>query len=139
MVIVKAVANAVAGEPVAVDFTIHPNPVVLGTKNPIGEVYLFPNGSPQDWGDKLQAFLAGNVHRKLIDAGMIPVAKGGEEAGTSTATGLPEEFSLNGDDWLNLLDDIRRSGQRVRVRVFAAQELRAGDPISLRFEVKHAP
>jgi uncharacterized protein (DUF3084 family) len=139
VVVVKAVSNAVAGEPVAVDFVIYPNPVVLGTKQPIGEVVLFPSGAPQEWADKLQAFLVADIHRKLLNAGMIPVTRRGDEANSSVATGLPEEFSLSGDDWLNLLDEIRRSGQRVRVRVFAAHELRAGDPIALRFEVKPAP
>lgn len=140
VVLVKAVANSFAGEPVAVDFVIHPNPVVLSEKTPIAETLVRP-GSRQEVADLLQTFLASDVHKSLIDAGIIPVARGGEASDVEAASSelRTDDFALTSDEWLNLLEAVRNAGPRVRVRVFPARDLRAGDTAALRFEVKSAP
>jgi uncharacterized protein (DUF3084 family) len=126
VVLVSATANAVAGEPVAVDLKLYKNPIVFTADAPIGDAHIDGNGSPQQIADALYAF--------LLHAGIIPPSHGGDE--TDSAATL---VNLSGDDWLHIMDRIRLAGASARVVVTAAHDLRAGDSPALHFDVKGVP
>ena len=148
VVLVNAMANTVAGEPVPVEFKIYKNPVVLTADTTVGEAAIDGNGSRQQIADALYTFLHQQVRRSLLNAGIIPPARGGDNETASTAKGAATGgnartvsdgstlISLSGDEWLQILDKIREAGPRARIVARAARDMRAGDPVSLRFEVK---
>ncbi|GAB4468484.1 MAG: hypothetical protein OHK0029_40910 [Armatimonadaceae bacterium] len=128
LVVACAAANAVAGEPVAINLNIYDNPVVLKKDARLGDMTLHGDWTRQEMADALYTFLTREIHQELIKAGMIPPARGGEESG--------EEFSLSGEEWFRVMDEVRKAGTRPQVIVYAAKDLRAGDPVSLRFSVR---
>lgn len=140
VVIALASANAVAGEPVAVQIKTYRNPVVLAADVPIAETVLDGNASRETIADDFYAFLRRDVRAKLLAAGIIPPQKGGELVlGSGVVNGGNGDGSivaLSGNEWLQVMDDIRQVGSRAKVTVRTLHELRAGDPVALRFEVK---
>ncbi|MDX1933959.1 MAG: DUF3084 domain-containing protein [Capsulimonadales bacterium] len=139
VVVALAQSNAVAGEPVAVRLEIYRNPIVLERDAKLAEIVVNGEGGRQEVADALFNFLNRDVHRRLVDAGMIPTVKGGDSGAEGTDMPRLEEFTLSGEEWLELMDEVRRSGSRARVIAYAGKTLRAGDPVSLRFEVKGRP
>ncbi|HVK05885.1 MAG TPA: hypothetical protein VM490_20605, partial [Armatimonadaceae bacterium] len=81
------------------------------------------------------AFLRQDVRKRLLNAGVIPASDGGNPGDD----GDESVVNLSGSEWLKVLDDVRRAGPRARLTVKAARELRAADPVSLKFEVKSLP
>ena len=141
-VVVLAVArtNAVVGEPVAVDLRIFRNPVVLFEGQKISEGVVRSDGTRQEVADALAMYMSREVHIKLMGAGMLPVSRGGETTGDLNTGGMSsDEFTLNGEDWLKLVEDVRRAGSAAKVQVFAARDMRAGDPVALKFTVRGQP
>jgi uncharacterized protein (DUF3084 family) len=145
VVLAQATANAVAGEPVPVEFKIYKNPVVLTAETAVGEAAIDGTGSRQQIADALYNFLHQNVRRSLLRAGIIPPARGGDAAppqpptnaaAPDTDEGSAALISLSGDEWLQIMDKVREAGPRARVVARAARDLRAGDAVSLRFEVR---
>jgi uncharacterized protein (DUF3084 family) len=139
VVVASAVTNAVAGEPVAVDFQIHRNPIVLTEDVRVAEATVDGDSSRQEVADALYTFLSRDVHRKLIQAGMIPVSRGEGEGAVVEANRIADEFTLSGEEWLQIVDQVRRAGQGAKIMAYAAKDMRAGDPVTLRFEVKSRP
>ncbi len=148
VVVALASTNAVAGEPVAVQLKTYRNPVVLEANTIVAETVV-DGFAPRDTvADALYTFLRRDVRKKLLDAGIIPPQSGGESAlggEISPAQASPSRLSANGNDaivslsgneWLQIMDDIKQAGARARVIVRTAQTLRAGDPVALRFEVR---
>lgn len=138
VVILTAANNAVAGEPVEVELKTYRNPVVLRSGVKVGELTLENVATRQEAADTLYAFLRGDVRRRLLDAGIIPPAEG------ATVPGDEEEdagsiVSLSGDEWLRIMDGVRKAGPRSRVVVKTAADLRAADPVRLTFEIKSLP
>ena len=141
VVVALSSANAVAGEPVAVQLQTYLNPVVLQEGMPLGETVIDGNASREAVADALYTFLHRDVREKLLKAGIIPPQKGSETATTDAATppnaGNNDSIvSLSGNEWLQVMDDIRRTGSRAQVIVRTDHALRAGDTVALRFEVK---
>jgi hypothetical protein len=127
LIVATVVSNTVAGEPVAVDLRIHRNPVVLKKDARVGQIILNGEKSRQEIADAVYTFLSRDVHNNLMKAGMVPPSRGEEGS---------EEFSLTGEEWFKIMDDVRRAGSRPRLTVYAAKDLRAGDNAALRFEVR---
>ena len=141
-VVILAVSrvNAVTGEPVAVDLRVYRNPIVLREGEKISETIISGNGTTQETANALATYMSREVHQKLVTAGMLPVLRGGENDQEASETGQPaSEFTLNGGDWLKLVEDVRRAGTAARVQIYAAKDLRAGDPLALRFSVHEQP
>ncbi len=134
VVVVAASANAVAGEPVSVDIRTFRNPVVLTYGTKVGETVLDGSTSRQAIADTFYSFLRQDVRKKLLESGVIPPLTGetGEDADSGNVV------SLSGDEWLQIMDRVRKAGPRARITVRAARDLRAADPVSLTFEVKGA-
>ena len=133
VVVALASSNAVAGEPVAVQLRTFRNPVVLQADAPLGEIVLDGNASREAIADGLYSFLRQDIRKKLLDAGIIPPLKGGEvaegEAAPPSAQNAESIVSLSGNEWLQVMDDIRRTGSRARVIVRTGHTLRAGDTV----------
>ena len=135
VVLVSAVANAVAGEPVAIALKLYPNPIVFPADTQIGNAHINGKGSPAEIADALYAFLRTDVRPTLLHAGVIPASSGGSDSDTG-----PSLVNLSGDDWLHIMDRIRLAGDNARIVVTASQDMRAGDlPVPLRFDVKGVP
>ena len=135
VVLVSAVANAVAGEPVAITLKLYPNPIVFPADTQIGDAHINGKGSPAEISDALYAFLRTDVRPTLLHAGVIPASPGGSDSDTA-----PSLVSLSGDDWLHIMDRIRLAGDNARIVVTASHDMRAGDlPVPLRFDVKGVP
>jgi uncharacterized protein (DUF3084 family) len=141
VVIVVTSANAVAGETVAVDLRTFHNPFVLNAGTTVGEITVDGSASRQEIIDALYGFLRRDVRSRLLKAGVIPplVSNDGPDSGPSHAISDTEAgniFTLSGDAWLKIMDDIRRAGSQARVMVRVDKTTRAADPVSLRFDVK---
>ncbi|MES2463235.1 MAG: DUF3084 domain-containing protein [Armatimonadota bacterium] len=141
VVVVVTAANAVAGETVAVDIRTYLNPVVLNSGTTVGEITVDGSASRQEIIDALYGFLRRDVRSRLLKAGVIPplVSSEGPEAPTSRTVSDTEAgniFTLSGDAWLKIMDDIRRAGSQARVIVRVDKTTHAADPVSLRFDVK---
>ncbi len=136
IIVASATANAIAGETVPVRFHVYRNPVVLKTDTKLGELSVNGDGPRQEISDRLYTFLSRDIHRKLIEGGIIPRQRGEDTPGGDPLQ-MAERFELSGDEFISLMDDVRRAGPRAKVVVYPARNLRAGDTPTLRFDVKH--
>jgi hypothetical protein len=141
VVVVVTSANAVAGEPVAVDLRTFHNPVVLNAGTMVGEITVDGSASRQEIIDALYGFLRRDVRSRLLKAGVIPplVSSDSPENHSNQVVSETEAgniFTLSGDAWLKIMDDIRRAGSQARVLVRVDKTSHAADPVSLRFDVK---
>lgn len=130
VVVVIALANAVLGEPVPVDLRTFRNPRILAAGEALGATILDGTRSRQEVADALYGFLQREIRPRLVHAGAIP---------PSLTLGDPGEASLvtlSGNEWLQVMDEVKMAGHRARLTVRAARDLRAADPIALTFEVK---
>lgn len=133
-VIVVAAANAVEGEPVPVELRTYRNRRVLRQNAVVGQITLDGSQPPAAVADALYAFLRRDVRRQLLESGIIPPSPGahdrldGDESGESMV-------QIGGGQWLKILDEVRQTGSDAQVVVRAASDLRAADPVTLRFEV----
>jgi hypothetical protein len=145
-VLVVAAANAVEGEPVPVELRTFRNKRVLRQNAVVGRFALDGSRPQSEVADALYAFLRRDVRRKLLDSGVIPPSPdlgsgsdgnaGGASAAAATATTEGENVvRLAGGQWLQLLDEVQQAGPNAQVVVRAASDLRAADPVALRFEV----
>ncbi|MBC8142832.1 MAG: DUF3084 domain-containing protein [Armatimonadetes bacterium] len=134
VVVLRTYANAVVGEPVLVDMKTYRNPVVLAGGVKLGETIIegAENATREQIADEVYDFLRRDVRRALLGAGVIPVASGEAEDGSSVV-------SLSGNEWGKIMDDLKRAKFRARVSVKTAKPIRAADPVSLAFEVKGLP
>ncbi len=126
VVVVTALGNAVVGEPVPVDIRTWRNPLILTAGQSLGELTLDGNKPGAEIADRLYNFLRGEVRKKLLDAGTIPIGELGQQSVGETSM----------DTLLKALDSVRAIHARARVTVRAAKDLRAADPVALEFEVK---
>lgn len=126
VVVVTAMGNAVVGEPVPVDIHTWRNPLILTAGQSLGELTVDGNKPGAELADTLSSFLRGEVRKKLLEAGTIPIGDAGEQSVGETSL----------DTLLKALDSVRAIHARARVTVRAAKDLRAADPVALEFEIK---
>lgn len=124
VVVVTAIGNAVVGEPVPVDLRTWRNPLILTAGQSLGELTVDGTRPGAEVAEVLSGFLRGEVRKKLLEAGTIPMGD----------TGTIGETSL--EALLKALDAVRAIRARARVTVRAARDLRAADPVALSFEIK---
>ena len=141
VVVVVTSANAVAGEPVSVDLRTFHNPVVLTSGTTVGEITVDGSASRQEIIDALYGFLRRDVRSRLLKAGVIPTLAGSDEYVNDTNQPVSETeagniFTLSGDAWLKIMDDIRKAGSQAQVVVRVDKTTHAAEPVSLRFDVK---
>lgn len=126
VVVVTAVGNAVVGEPVPVDIKTWRNPLILTAGQSLGELTVDGNKPGAELAETLSRFLRGEVRKRLLEAGTIPIGDMGEQSVGETSL----------DTLLKALDSVRSLHARARVTVRAARDLRAADPVALEFEIK---
>lgn len=126
VVVVTAMGNAVVGEPVPVDIHTWRNPLILTAGQSLGELTVDGNRPGAELAETLSSFLRGEVRKKLLEAGTIPIGDAGEQSVGETSL----------DTLLKALDSVRAIHARARVTVRAAKDLRAADPVALEFEIK---
>jgi hypothetical protein len=135
VIVAAAATNAVTGEPVAVELKTYKNPLLFQENDKIVEGGIDGSASRQEVADALYAFLRTSLRKRLLEAGVIPPARG-EDPNETAADETATVVNLNSDELLHLMEDVRHAGARARIVVRAARPLRAGDPVMLRFEVK---
>ncbi|MFM7320001.1 MAG: DUF3084 domain-containing protein [Armatimonadota bacterium] len=130
VVVLTATANAVVGEPVPVEVKTYRNPLLFAAGAELGEIVLQPDRPRQEVLDTLYAFLSGEIRRKLLRAGLIPVSSG-------SGLDLEPVGEAGMDALLKVMEEVRVAG-RTRVVVKTARDLRAGETVQLDFEVRPA-
>lgn len=131
-VLVVAGANAVEGEPVPVELRPYRNRRVLKQNAVIGRLALDGTRPQAVVADALYAFLRRDVRKQLLDSGVIPPSP---NARSSSGDDAESVVQIGGGEWLRLLSQVREAGTDAQVIVRAASDLRAADPVALRFEV----
>lgn len=134
VVLLVASANAVAGEPVAVEFRTYRNRRVLRRGTVVGTITLDGTRPQPDVAHTLYNFLRRDVRKRLLQSGVIPFG----ESGAGFRSLEESVVSIPGDRWFGLLDEVRRAGASAQVVVRAASDLRSADPVALVFEVNRA-
>lgn len=117
--------NAFVGEPVSLDVTVYPNPIVYHRNDVVGEVRIdgaLPEGQIMQ---KLSDFLATQIQKRATDDRMIPRARSAAPFGEVPA-----------NDVLTLVRDIKRVGRSVRVQALVSEETRAAEPLRLGFRLR---
>jgi hypothetical protein len=114
---------------------------VLSSGTTVGEITVDGSASRQEIIDALYGFLRRDIRSRLLKAGVIPPLVSSEGTDTSTSRSITDTeagniFTLSGDAWLKIMDDIRKAGSQARVIVRVDRTTHAADPVSLRFDVK---
>jgi hypothetical protein len=130
VVVLGATTNAVAGEPVPVEIKVFRNQLLYTAGSPIAELILPPDRPRQEILDRLYAFLSGEIRRRLLRSGLIPVNSGSEFE-------LEPVGEAGVDALLKVMEEARLIG-KARVVVRAAKDIRAGDQVALDFVVRPA-
>ncbi len=130
VVVLTSTGNAVVGEPVPVEVKTYRNPLLFAAGAELGALVLQPDRPRQEILDTLYAFLSGEVRRKLLRAGLIPVSSG-------SGLDLEPVGEAGMDALLKVMEEVRVSG-RSRVVVKTARDLRAGETVQLDFDVRPA-
>ena len=132
VIIASAATNTFAGEPVAIGLKTYRNPLLFAADTTIASVGIDGTGSRQEVAAALYKFLRQDVRHTLLNAGIIPHHSGAVTSGTA-----PDDIgAVSGEEWIQILDRVRQAGERARVVVIADRDMRAGDPVALRFDVK---
>lgn len=117
--------NAFSGEPVSLDISVLPNPVVYRRNDTLAETSL-DGAQPEDRIlAQFAAFYNGRVRERAVHDRMIP------RTGALSPFG---EFS-DADAW-TLVQSVKRTGRAVRVQAVADADIRAADPLRLEFRVR---
>ena len=117
--------NAFTGEPVSLDISVMPNPVVYRRNDTLAETRL-DGAQPEDRIlAEFSAFFKGRVREKALHDRMIPRAF------------CPDPFGgfSDADAW-SLVQSVKRTGRSVRVAAVAEADIRAADPLRLEFRVR---
>lgn len=129
-VLVVASTNAVTGEPVPVELRTFRNRRVFEKNAVVGQVVLDGTRPQQVIADRLYAFLRGDVRQRLLQNGIIPPSPDAQNFDDESLV------SISGDQFFQVLDQVRRAGSSARVTVRAATDLRAADAPALAFAVE---
>ncbi|RYG24708.1 DUF3084 domain-containing protein [bacterium] len=117
--------NAFASEPVSLDISVLPNPVIYHQGEMLSEARI--DGSlPEDqiYG-QISDFVRSRVRERAAQDRMIP------KSGTDAPFGeVPRA------DMFALVREIKRVGRSVRVQAFAGEDIHAADPLRLEFRLK---
>ena len=127
VIVAVAATNTIEGEPVPLELKTFRNPLILTAGAKVAELTIDGHDLRQRVLDRLYTFLRRDVRQKLLASGAIPPLGEPSEANLVT---------LGGEEWLQLVGDVRRAEGSAVVTVRAAADLRAADPVRLTFEVR---
>lgn len=115
--------NAFKGEPVSLEVDCVPNPVVYHQNEVVAETKLDGRKDPSTIIGEISA-LGDKIRQRAMGDRMLP--------------GATHELSasLSQDRIWRLVSDVKRSGGFVSIRALAESDIRAGDPLRVRFVVR---
>jgi hypothetical protein len=125
VLILRALVNTFAGEPVPIDAAILPNPVIYSQGQVVAETRLDGRDDQDVIAQELAEFIQDRVVSKVMRDGLIP-AKG-------AANPLGE---MSRDTVLRLVQAVKESRVSVKVQFVALEATRAGDPLRLDYRIR---
>ncbi|RYG35182.1 DUF3084 domain-containing protein [bacterium] len=117
--------NAFAGEPVSLEVSIFPNPLVYRQGQVVAEAKVDGKKELDDIFRQVQGQLADRLNERVRKDQMIPKAGLGSGYGTLE----PEEI-------FDIVNRVRKADRKVTLRAIAEVDTRAGDPLRLRFGIR---
>jgi hypothetical protein len=117
--------NAFVGEPVSLEVTVAANPMVYRAGYILGETDIFGDRGTADVYRQVSEYISEKISAKLKADGMI------QKLGAESPFG-----SVSTTDILNLVDQIRKEGRRVILKVVIRSDTRAADPVKLNFQIR---
>jgi uncharacterized protein (DUF3084 family) len=117
--------NAFAGEPVSLDISVLPNPVIYHQGEMLSEARIDGSLPEEEIFAQISAFLRSRVKERAMEDRMIP------KAGTDAPFGV-----VPSADMFALVRDVKRVGRPVRVQALAQDNIHAADPLRLEFRLK---
>lgn len=117
--------NAFAGEPVSLEVTVAQNPLVYRAGFILGESDIFGDRPTADVYRQVSEYISERISARLKTDGMVP------KIGSDSPYG-----SVSTTDILNLVDQIRKQGRRVILKVVIRADTRAADPVKLNFQIR---
>lgn len=117
--------NAFVGEPVSLEVSIFPNPLVYREGQVVAEAKVDGKKDQSEIFRQVQTLLAERLTERAKQDRMIP------RAGTEAEFG-----SVTAEEILDLVDRVRKADRRVTLRAMADVDTRAGDPLRLRFGIR---
>lgn len=125
VLILRALVNTFAGEPVPLDAAILPNPIIYSQGQVVAETRLDGRDEQDVIAQELTEFIQADVVKKVMRDGLIP-AKG-------SVNPLGE---MSRDTVLRLVQAVRESRVSVKVQFVALEATRAGDPLRLDYRIR---
>jgi uncharacterized protein (DUF3084 family) len=124
--VISAVVNRFEGEPVTLDMTYYPNPIVFRNGDIISEGRVDGRESEALVFSQIREFVRINVNPKAKRVKMVPVqSRDGETYGELTAEQI-----------LNAVTLIKSAPRILRLQAVAKGEIRAGDPLTFDLVIK---
>ncbi len=117
--------NAFVGEPVSLEVTVIPNPVVYKAGFILGETDIFGDRGTADVYRQVSEYISEKVSPRLKADGMI------QKLGSESPFG-----SVSTTDILNLVDQIRKEDRRVTLKVVIRNDTKAADTVKLNFQIR---
>jgi len=120
VLVASSTLNAFKGEPVSLEVTLLPNPLVYHRNDIIAEKQIDGRKDPTSIFKEISD-LRTRVRARAVQDRMLPKA----------GSDVP-----NGAEIWTLVSQVKASDRQVRVRALAEDDTRAGDPLRLRFAVR---
>lgn len=124
LLILRSLFNTYRNEFVPIEVQIVRNPVVFTSGAVVDELTLDGSKTEQQISDDLAEYASGPLREKVLNAGIIP------SVGRAQAIG-----ELSRETIIRLVDDVKAMGRRVRVRLVAKADTRAGDVLILEYKM----
>jgi hypothetical protein len=117
--------NAFVGEPVSLDISVLPNPLVYHQGEMLSEARIDGSLPEEEIFAQISDFVRSRVKERATQDRMIPKSM------TDAPFGVVPPA-----DVFALVRDVKRVGRPVRVQAFAGDNIRAADPLRLEFRLK---
>lgn len=125
VIIASAAQNIFEDEPLVVQFAAEPNPLVFSRGDRIVETVIDGRMTEEAIANAIANFVRSNVSETALRAGMIPVLGSDAPLGE-----IPrEEFNT-------VVREIRNANRLVRLIVVASADIRAGDQLRVRLDLR---
>ncbi len=125
VLIASSSLNAFKGEPVSLEISVIPNPVVYANGQLIVEGLIDANKGDAVISEQFSKFLQEVVKERALKDGMIPIANSDTSLGEVT---LPQA--------LQIIEQLKRADRKVRIQAIANGNTRAADTLKLEFRLR---
>lgn len=125
VLIASATVNTFMGEPVSLEVTVLPDPLVYTDGQTVAETVIDGNRGDLTIYDELRKFLQETVKTRAQKDGMIPIAKGDAPLG-----------SVSQADLLAVIQELHNAARRIRLQAHVTGDTYASDPLKLEFRLR---